>query len=266
MVLASPWPIIGSPLGYPSSCPIIDVVMAAKPLLDQRALVTGGTRGIGRAIAETLLQAGARVAICSRSPENLVRAVEQMREKYPGATVIGRVADVSNLDEVEALFEMIDAEWNGLDILINNAGIGIFKPVAELTPEEWNQVGQINLTGAFYCSRLALHRFRKAGGGFIVNISSLAAKNPIAGGAAYNASKFGLNGFSGAMMLDHRYDNVRVCTIMPGSVDTAFGGNRKGSEWKIAPEDVANTVLFVLTMPARTLISAVEIRPSQPRR
>jgi NAD(P)-dependent dehydrogenase (short-subunit alcohol dehydrogenase family) len=139
-----------------------------------------------------------------------------------------------------------------------------------MTPEEWHRNIDLNLNGPFYCSREALARFEKRGGGFIVNISSLAAKNAFSGGAGYNASKFGLNGFTEALMLDHRYDNVRVSTIMPGSVDTGFGGDagkRAGDTgWMIAPEDVAEAVAMALRMPARTMVSRVELRPSLPKK
>ena len=136
---------------------------------------------------------------------------------------------------------------------MNNAGLGIFRPTAELTVEDWQTVVDTNLNGVFYCCREALPLMRKAGGGWIVNISSLAGKNPFAGGAAYNASKFALNGFSEAMMLDHRNENIRVSYIMPGSVDTEFGRNPAGASWKIAPEDVAEIVMSILRMPERTL-------------
>jgi NAD(P)-dependent dehydrogenase (short-subunit alcohol dehydrogenase family) len=235
-----------------------------KFLTGKRALVTGGTRGIGRAISAALLKEGAAVAVCGRTQESVDLAVESLREET-GGRVAGVAADVSGWKDAEALFEFVDREFSGLDILINNAGIGIFRSVEELTPPEWKRVVDTNLTGAFYCSHLALPRFRASGGGFIINISSLAGKNPFAGGAAYNASKFGLNGFSEAMMMDHRYDHVRVSYIMPGSVATDFrtGG---GDDWKIAAEDVAAIVLAVLRMPDRTLISRVEVRPSKPRK
>jgi NAD(P)-dependent dehydrogenase (short-subunit alcohol dehydrogenase family) len=229
----------------------------------KRALVTGGTRGIGRAIVERLLAAGARVAFCGRSEADW--AEEELRAR--GFTqAYATSCDVSIPEQVEELFRFADAKLGGLDILVNNAGIGIFKPTAELTIEDWRRTIDINLSGSFYCSRAALERMRPAGGGYIINLSSLAGKNPFAGGAAYNASKFGLNGFSEAMMLDHRQEEIRVTYIMPGSVDTNFsprtGG--KGADWKIAPEDVADMVLAVLRMPARTLVSRVEIRPSKP--
>jgi NAD(P)-dependent dehydrogenase (short-subunit alcohol dehydrogenase family) len=226
------------------------------------AVVTGGTRGIGRAIAERLLRDGASVAICGRSQPSIDRAVSEMA---PLGQVFGLAADVSRVENVRAFFGWIDGRFGGLDILVNNAGEGVFRKVAEMQPEEWHRNIDLNLNGPFYCSREALARFATRGGGFIVNISSLAGKNPFSGGAAYNASKFGLNGFSEAMMLDHRYDNVRVSYIMPGSVDTAFGGEA-GASWKIAPEDVAEVVAMVLQMPARTMVSRVEIRPSRPKK
>jgi NAD(P)-dependent dehydrogenase (short-subunit alcohol dehydrogenase family) len=153
-----------------------------------------------------------------------------------------------------------------LDFLINNAGIGVFKSVADLTPEDWRRTIDLNLSGVYYCSHEALPRMRKRGGGYIINIGSLAGKNAFAGGAAYNASKFGLNGFSEAMMLDHRHENVRVSCIMPGSVDTGFGAQAGSAAWKIQPADVAEVVAMLLHMPARTLISRVEIRPSKPQK
>ena len=231
------------------------------------AVVTGGTRGIGRAIAERLLREGAAVAICGRSNQSVDTALGALR---PLGRVIGNACDVTQVDQVSAFFAAVDREFGGLDILVNNAGKGVFGKVADLTPDEWRANIELNLNGPFYCSREALARFRKRGGGFVVNISSLAGKNPFSGGAGYNASKFGLNGFSEALMLDHRYDNVRVASIMPGSVDTGvFGGpaDRTGdTSWMIAPEDVAETVAMVLRMPARTMVSRIEMRPAQPRK
>ncbi|HWR54161.1 MAG TPA: SDR family oxidoreductase [Bryobacteraceae bacterium] len=236
--------------------------MMNKCLDGKLAVVTGGTRGIGRAIAQALMDEGAGVAICGRSDEACRRAVDELVSS--GGLCIAKACDVSNPEQVAAFFDWADKHLGGLDILINNAGVGLFKPVGEMTVEEWHSVIDTNLNGTFYCSRQALSRFRKRGGGFIVNISSLAGKNPIAGGAAYNASKFGLNGFSEAMMLDHRYDNVRVSYVMPGSVATEFMSGE--ADWKIAPADVARIVLDILRMPERTLISRVEVRPSRPRK
>jgi NAD(P)-dependent dehydrogenase (short-subunit alcohol dehydrogenase family) len=230
-------------------------------------LVTGGSKGIGRAIAAALLDAGANVGICGRNGSEVDRAVSDLRDRAPGNTkVAGAVCDVSRPDQVRSLFEVVDKEFEGLDVLVNNAGVGFFSPTADLSIEQWQQTIDTNLSGAFYCSREALQRFRARGAGYIVNISSLAGRNPFAGGAAYNASKFGLNGFSEAMMLDHRQENVRVTYIMPGSVDTSFGRNSEPANWKIAPDDIAEIVLGLLRMPARTLVSRVEVRPSKPKK
>lgn len=225
-------------------------------------MVTGGTRGIGRAIAQRLLDAGAMVAVCSRSRENVQAFVNEC--KNAEARLLAETADVSKPEEVSRFFAQIDARFGGVDILINNAGIGIFKSVADLTPEEWRRTIDLNLNGVFYCSHAALPRMRVRGGGYIINISSLAGKNAFAGGAAYNASKFGLNGFSEAMMLDHRQEHVRVSYVMPGSVDTDFGPRAAPAAWKIQPEDIAEIVMGLLRLPERTLVSRIEVRPSRP--
>jgi NAD(P)-dependent dehydrogenase (short-subunit alcohol dehydrogenase family) len=239
-----------------------------KLLADKRAVITGGSKGIGLAIAQALLAQGADVLICARTEESLGAALSRLKAGAPERKVIGRRTDVSRNEEVEKLFAAADSELGGLDILVNNAGSGTFRAVADLTVEEWDRVIGTNLSGAFYCSREALLRFRTMKEGVIINISSLAGKNPFAGGSAYNASKFGLNGFSEAMMLDHRNDGIRVSTIMPGSVDTRFGGQPggQGSDWKIAPEDIAEIVVDILRMPQRTLVSRVEVRPSRPQK
>jgi len=231
------------------------------------AIVTGGTRGIGRAVAEKLLQEGVTVAICGRKQDTVDRAVSEMK---PLGTVFGVAADITLPEDVEKLFAAVDGQFGGLDVLINNAGEGVFRKVGDMTVEEWRRNIDLNLNGAFYCAHAALARFAQRGGGFIVNISSLAAKNAFSGGAGYNASKFGLNGFSEALMLDHRYDNVRVCSVMPGSVATEFSSDAAKRDadraWKVAPEDVAEVVTLVLRMPARTMVSQVEMRPSKPRK
>jgi 3-oxoacyl-[acyl-carrier protein] reductase len=232
------------------------------PIKDKLALVTGGTRGIGLTIAEHLLDAGASVAICGRSADALKHALDALR---PRGRVIGTLADVGNAEDVSRLFRFVDEQLGGLDYLVNNAGLGIFRSVADLTVEDWQRVVNTNLSGVFYCSHQALSRFSKRGGGYIINVSSLAGRNPFAGGAAYNASKFGVNGFSEALMLDHRYDNVKVSYIMPGSVSTEF--RTSGSaDWKIAPEDIAAITLMLLRTPDRTLISRVEVRPARPKK
>lgn len=234
-------------------------------LRGRNAVVTGGSRGIGFAVAQALAAAGAGVAICGRNPEHLKQAVSQLTKTAP-SKVIAKAADVSKSEEVSALFGFVDSELGSADILVNNAGVGVFKSTAELTVEDWQKTLGTNLSGVFYCSREALSRFKTRGGGYIVNVGSLAGKNAFAGGAAYNASKFGLNGFSEAMMLDHRYENVRVTQIMPGSVDTEFSPGMANADWKIAPDDIAEIVLMLLRTPERTLVSRVEVRPSKPRK
>jgi NAD(P)-dependent dehydrogenase (short-subunit alcohol dehydrogenase family) len=233
----------------------------------KKAIVTGASKGIGFAVAGALLSAGADVLICARDQKHIDAALRNLNAAHGHRKVIGRMADVSKSADVAALFRFADQELGGLDILVNNAGFGLFRATAELSTEDWDRLIATNLSGAFYCSREALERFQQSRGGSIINISSLAGKNPFAGGAAYNASKFGLNGFSEAMMLDHRNDNVRVSYILPGSVDTEFAGSgAAGSDWKIAPEDIGEIVLDILRMPSRTLISRIEVRPSRPRK
>ena len=229
------------------------------------AVVTGGTRGIGRAISERLLRDGATVALCGRTRASAERAAAELSQAT-GGEALGIAADVSRLEDVRRFFETVAERFPGLDVLVNNAGAGAFASVDRLTPAEWHSMIDLNLTGVFYCCHYALPLIKQRGGGFVINISSLAGKNPFAGGAAYNASKFGLNGFSEAMMLDLRYDKIRVSYIMPGSVDTDFGGQAGRSEWKIAPEDVAEVAAMLLRMPERTLVSRVEMRPSRPPR
>jgi len=227
-------------------------------------VVTGGTRGIGRAIAARLAADGARVAICGRKPDSVARAAQELG-------VFGTAADITNVEEVQNLFTAVDREYGGLDILVNNAGQGVYRKVGDMTPEEWHRNIDLNLNGAFYCAHEAVQRMRARGGGFIVNISSLAGRNAFTGGAGYNASKFGLNGFTEALMLDHRYDGIRVSSIMPGSVATEFSGDpgkpaETDASWKVAAEDVAEVVVMVLNMPERTMVSRIEMRPSQPRK
>ncbi|HXJ44923.1 MAG TPA: SDR family oxidoreductase [Bryobacteraceae bacterium] len=235
----------------------------AHKLAHKVVAITGGTRGIGRAIAERLLAEGAKVAICGTSQASVDRAISALS---PLGEVLGAVADVSKLTDVRAFVAAIMARFGRIDGFVNNAGVATFRPAAELTPDEWQQMLGVNLTGVYYCCHEILPIFKQQGNGDIINISSLAGKNPFAGGSGYNASKFGLNGFSEAVMLDHRNDGVRVSYVMPGSVATEFGGGPAdtGADWKIAPEDVAEVVLMLLQMPGRTTVSRVEIRPSQP--
>ncbi|MBL8233840.1 MAG: SDR family oxidoreductase [Bryobacterales bacterium] len=237
--------------------------MSTQNLKGKKAIVTGGTRGIGRAIARMLLLEGAEVAICGRTEDSTARAVSELAAETSGV-VHGAGCDVTQKGEAQKFFAYTDDRLGSLDILVNNAGIGIFRSVAEMELEDWQKTIETNLTSVFHFCHLAISRFRASGGGFVVNISSLAGRNPFAGGAAYNASKFGLNGFTEALMLDHRNDRIRVCSVMPGSVSTEFSGHASLADWKIQPEDIAEVVRMVLTMPERTMVSRVEIRPSSP--
>jgi len=234
-------------------------------LKGKTAVVTGGTRGIGRAIAESLLHVGAAVAICGRTREAVDRAAAELRQAA-GGDVYGEPADVSKWDHVEHFFGIVASRFGSLDIVVNNAGAGVFRGIQEMTLEDWRSTIDLNLTGVFNCCHYALPLLRRRGSGYIIQISSLAGINAFAGGAAYNASKFGLNGFSEAIMQDLRYENIRVSYIMPGSVDTGFGHGSGHADWKIAPQDVAEVVLSLLRMPERTLVSRVEMRPSKPKK
>jgi 3-oxoacyl-[acyl-carrier protein] reductase len=244
--------------------------MRQNDLKGKVAVVTGGTRGIGRAIAERLLAEGAHVALCGTRQKSVYDAVARLS---PRGRVFGMVADVSKIEDVRRFITGAHAEFGALNILVNNAGAGTFASVAQLTPEAWDKMLALNLSGVHYCCHEIMPIFEQAGGGDVVNIGSLAGVNAFAGGAGYNASKFGLVGYSEAMMLDHRHENVRVSLIMPGSVDTEFGSAgsvsetvRARSEWKIAPEDIADIVVSVLKMPGGTTLSRVEVRPSRPPR
>jgi NAD(P)-dependent dehydrogenase (short-subunit alcohol dehydrogenase family) len=230
-------------------------------------LVTGGTRGIGYAVAEALLKDGDAVAITGTNTDGVMQAEHRLAASVDDSgRVVGIVCDVRNPASVEAAVRTAVARFDGLDALVNNAGVGTGGPIAEMTAEEWDRIIDTNLTGAFNCCRAVIPHLRARGGGWIVNLSSLAAKNPFAGGAAYCASKAGLNAFSEALMQELRYDGIRVTCIMPGSVATGFSGREatSGADWKLLPEDVAQAVVDIMNHPVRSLPSRVEIRPSKP--
>ena len=231
------------------------------------AVVTGGTKGIGRGLAEALVSNGARVYITARNGEEIVGAVEKLNSTYPGR-VNGSVCDVQDYEQVKATFADVALTYDGLDILINNAGIGIFGPVETMQPDEFDAVLRTNLFGVFYCCHEAIPLMKRRGGGYIINISSLAGANPHPNMAAYNASKYGLNGFSEALMQEVRHDGIKVSYIMPGSVNTSFGGDSPSDEksWQLVPSDIARTVLDLLHHDDRCLVSRVEMRPSKPPR
>jgi len=235
------------------------------------AIVTGGSKGIGLAIARALLEHGGQVAISGRSDADLKKAAQSLGGGHsstaPGAArVLAVRADVREPADAERLVAETIARFGGLDVLVNNAGIGKFANVAEMSVDDWRQILDTNLSGVFYCTRAALPELRRRGGGYIVNISSLAGKNAFTGGAAYCASKAGLNQFSEALMQEVRHDNIRVSYVMPGSVATGFAGHDGGESWKLAPEDVAKVVVDLVSHDARSLASRVELRPSRPPR
>ena len=227
------------------------------------AVITGGTKGIGRAIAESLLQAGANVFVCGRNAQDLRKALTALSEF---GRVEGETCDVRSFEQIKMMLNEAERKFGGVDILINNAGMGIFKLVEETKPEEFRQVLETNLFGVFYTCNAAIPMMKRRGGGYIINISSLAGTNAHPRMSAYNASKFGLNGFSEALMQEVRHDNIKVSYIMPGSVNTEFGGEEVSDEksWQLQPADVAQTVLDLLQMPDRALPSRVELRPSRP--
>jgi NAD(P)-dependent dehydrogenase (short-subunit alcohol dehydrogenase family) len=228
------------------------------------AIVTGGTKGIGRAIAEALAAEGMNVCVGARNLDEVKQAVREL--EGAGASATGAACDVRVYEEVEALVAHAVEEFGGVDVLVNNAGVGLRKTVEETSPEEFRAVLETNLFGVFYGCRAAIPEMKKRGGGYIVNVSSLAGANPHPSMAAYNASKFALNGFSEALMQEVRHDRIKVSYVMPGSVNTEFGGGTVSEEnsWQLQPEDVARVVVDLLRHDARSLPSRVEIRPSMP--
>ena len=240
--------------------------MSSDLLRGKVAIVTGGSRGIGFAVARALVAEGANVTVTGRDEGHLSDARARLEAAGPGSVEALR-ADVRSYADVERAVGATVARFGGLDVLVNNAGFGVFKNVADMAPEVWSEVIDTNLTGVFYACHAAIPRMRERGGGYIVNISSLAGKNAFVGAAAYCASKSGLNAFSEALMQEVRYDNIRVSYVMPGSVATGFGGGdaARGADWKISADDVAEVVLNLLRSDPRSLASRVEVRPSKPK-
>ena len=238
--------------------------MAMNTLQEKTALITGGSKGIGYGIAECMLAEGMNVAITSRSQELTDAAVARLVQAGPGK-IIGITADVRDFEaQKKAVASTLDA-FGSLDVLIANAGLGHFAPVTSLTPEQWNETIDTNLTGVFYSLKAALDALIQSKGYFI-SIASLAGTNFFAAGSAYNASKFGLVGFTQAVMLDLREQGVKCSTIMPGSVATHFNNHtpNPADAWKIQPEDIGQMVTDLLKMNPRTLPSKIEVRPSKP--
>ncbi len=234
-------------------------------LTGKAAIVTGGSKGIGRAIAEALVMAGVDVCVTARKRGEIDETVRLLLGLKHGRAT-GIVCDVRQHSQVQAMFERTVSEFGGVDILVNNAGIGEFAKVEDMSPDDFRAVLETNLFGVYYCCHEAIPLMKKRGGGYIINISSLAGTNAHPQMAAYNASKFGLNGFSEALMQEVRHDGIKVSYIMPGSVDTDFGNDTPGAEksWQLQPQDIAQVVLDLLHHDERSLVSRVEIRPSKP--
>jgi 3-oxoacyl-[acyl-carrier protein] reductase len=223
------------------------------------AVVTGGSRGIGLAIARALAAAGGKVIVTGRDEQALAALTGESPSLH------GVRADVREPGGAERAVEEAERRFGGLDVLVNNAGIGVFASVADMDPDDWRRVIDTNLTGTFFSCRAAIPALKRRGGGWILNISSLSSTGPFAGGAAYCASKAGLNAFAEALMQELRADNIRVSTILPGSVNTGFGRGAAGhADWKLSPDDVARAVVDLVAYPARSLPSRLELRPSRP--
>jgi NAD(P)-dependent dehydrogenase (short-subunit alcohol dehydrogenase family) len=229
------------------------------------AVVTGGTKGIGRAIGASLVNAGVNVSFSARHEREIERAAAELNEAGRGRAA-GFFCDVRDEAQVKAFFAQTIENFGGVDILVNNAGIGMFATVESMSADDFRAVIETNLCGVFYCCHEAIPLLKRRGGGYIINISSLAGTNAHPRMAAYNASKFGLNGFSEALMQEVRHDNIKVSYIMPGSVNTEFGGDEPSDEksWQLQPADVAKTVMDLLSYPDRALASRIELRPSRP--
>ncbi|MDA2933816.1 SDR family oxidoreductase [Acidobacteria bacterium AH-259-D05] len=236
-------------------------------LENKRAIVTGSTKGIGLAIAQALVKEGSNVVISSRHQQDIQETVDRLNQLGKGKAS-GKQCDVREAEQVQDLIRHCVQTFGGVDILINNAGIGIFSSVEELSLQQWRETLATNLDGVFYGCHFAIPEMKKNGGGFIINIGSLAGKNAFPGGAAYNASKFALVGFSEALMQEVRYDDIHVAYVMPGSVETEFSRTpaRGEDSWKVSAHDVAEVVIQTLEHHSRCLTSRIEIRPSKPPR
>lgn len=234
-------------------------------LSKKTVLITGGSKGIGYGIAEMLMRANMRVAVTSRSQKSADEAASRLQKLGTGEAM-GVACDVRNFGSQQKCLEQLTGKWGSLDVLVANAGIGHFGSIETLTPEQWQETIDTNLTGVFYSVKASLTALKKTRG-YIITISSLAGTNFFAGGSAYNASKFGLVGFTQAMMLDVRQAGIKVTTIMPGSVATYFNDHQptEADAWKIQPEDIGQMVEDLLRMHPRTLPSKIEVRPTMPR-
>ena len=226
------------------------------------AYITGGSKGIGFGIAQKLLENGMKVAVSGRTEDSVVRAAEQLG---PTERVLPIVSEVSDPAQEIRAVERILEKWGALDVVVANAGVGHFAAIEELSLDSWKEMIDVNLSGVFYTLKAAVDALKRSKG-YYFTIASLAGTNFFAKGAGYNASKFGVVGFTQAAMLDLRPYDIKVTTIMPGSVATHFNQNQPGAKdaWKIQPEDLGQLVVDLLKMPARTLPSKVEVRPTRP--
>ncbi|SIP99880.1 SDR family oxidoreductase [Maribacter ulvicola] len=232
-----------------------------KDLKNKVAYITGGTKGIGFAVAQTLLDQGMKVAVSGRSQESVDKALKD----FDNDAVLGIVSNVAKMsDEKDAVAKIMD-KWGQVDVVLANAGVGNFAPVDEMTDEQWHQMIDTNLSGAFHSLKASVEALKKSKG-YYITLASLAGTNFFAKGAGYNASKFGVVGFTQAAMLDLRQYDIKVSTIMPGSVSTHFNNNEPNEKdaWKIQPEDIGELVLDLLQMNERTLPSKIEVRPTRP--
>ncbi|MEP2689240.1 SDR family oxidoreductase [Maribacter dokdonensis] len=232
-----------------------------KDLKNKVAYITGGTKGIGFAVAQTLLGQGMKVAISGRSQES----VDQALKDFNNDDVLGIVSNVAKLSDEENAVAKITDKWGKVDVVLANAGVGNFAPIDEMTEEQWHQMIDVNLSGVFHTLKASVASLKKTEG-YYITLASLAGTNFFAQGAGYNASKFGVVGFTQAAMLDLRQYGIKVSTIMPGSVATHFNHNEPGDKdaWKIQPEDIGELVLDLLQMNERTLPSKIEVRPTRP--
>jgi len=230
-----------------------------------RAYITGGSKGIGYGIAQAMLEKGAKVAITSRSQANADKAAKELKEKAKNKDVLALEADVKNMQSQQQAIDAMKNQWGGVDVVIANAGVGHFGSIEELTEEQWHDTIDTNLTGVFNTIKVSTEQL-KQNKGYFITISSLAGTNFFPGGAAYNASKFGLTGFTQAVMLDLRQYGIRTSTIMPGSVATYFNNHQpsEADTWKIQIEDIGEMVVNMISLNPRTLPSKIEVRPSTP--
>lgn len=228
------------------------------------AFITGGNKGIGLGVAEAMVEAGMFVCITGRNEADLQAAEKKLNAIRDNST-LGIVCDVRSLSDQQFAVQQIMDKWKQLDVVIANAGVGHFADISLLTPEQWHETIDINLTGVFNTVKASLDPL-KASKGYLITIASLAGTNFFAAGAAYNASKFGLVGFTQAVMLDVRKHGIKTTTIMPGSVSTYFNNHtpNDADHWKIQPEDMGQMVVDLLLMPHRTLPSKIEVRPTMP--